>query len=220
VRKWREFDDGSRTGGNPFMTTRIFFVIGPAGSGKSTISALIAQRIGAVYIDKDSVATAFTEALLEAAGTAKNERDNNEYYRSVVMDLEYATLLRIAGDNLRLGVSVVLDAPFVTYFPDADYLKRAAIDHDWPPDAEKIVVHVTADGNRVRTRISHRGYERDAWKLDHWDEFWTTTQAAECCWSGARHVFFDNSAEGMSRAALDQAITAPTKATSTLQPPT
>lgn len=209
MRQWRDRDDGSRTGDNPLMTTKLFFVIGPAGSGKSTTSALIAQRIGAAYIDKDSVATAFTEALLEAAGTDKNERDNNEYYQRVVMDLEYATLLRIAGDNLRLGISVVLDAPFVRYFPCADYLERAAIDHDWPPDAEKIVVHVTADGNRVRTRISHRGYERDAWKLDHWDEFWTRTQTAECRWRGARHVFFDNSAEGVSCDALDRAITTP-----------
>ncbi len=95
------------------MTSHLFFVIGPAGSGKSTVSTLIARHLRAAYLDKDSVATLFTEALLTAHGSDPHERDNNEYYQHVVMDLEYQTLLRLAGDNLRVGTPVVLDAPFV-----------------------------------------------------------------------------------------------------------
>jgi len=190
------------------MTARLFFVIGPAGSGKSTVSTLIARRIGAAYLDKDSVATAFTEALLEAAGSDKNDRDNNAYYQDVVMGLEYATLLKLAGDNLRLGTDVVLDAPFVRYFPEADYLERAAVEHDWPDDLTITVVHVTVDGDLVRERVDSRGYGRDAWKLAHWDEFWATAQAADCRWRGAHHVLFDNSASGADPAALETALAA------------
>ena len=190
------------------MTARLFFVIGPAGSGKATVSTLIARRIGAAYLDKDSVATAFTEALLEAAGSDKNERDNNPYYQDVVMGLEYATLLRLAGDNLRLGNDVVLDAPFVRYFPEEDYLERAAAAHDWPADVVITVVHVTVDGALVRDRVDSRGYGRDAWKLAHWDEFWATAQAADCRWRGAHHVLFDNSASGADPAALEAALAA------------
>ncbi|MGV8880776.1 MAG: AAA family ATPase [Rhodoglobus sp.] len=190
------------------MSPKLYFVIGPAGSGKSTVSAQIARHSHAAYLDKDSVATFFTEALLELAGTDKNERDNNEYYQRVVMDLEYRTLLRLAGDNLRLGTSVVLDAPFVRYFPQADFLERAAAEHNWPDDVEIVVVHVTVDGSRVKDRVVDRGYERDAWKIAHWDEFWASAQAAECAWRGAHHVLFDNSADGETSARLDEALAA------------
>ena len=190
------------------MSPKLYFVIGPAGSGKSTVSTQIARHSHAAYLDKDSVATFFTEALLELAGTDKHERDNNEYYQRAVMDLEYRTLLRLAGDNLRLGSSVVLDAPFVRYFPQADFLERAAVEHNWPTDVEIVVVHVTVDGSRVKDRVVDRGYERDAWKIAQWDEFWASAQAAECAWRGAHHVLFDNSADGETSARLDEALAA------------
>lgn len=189
------------------MTSKLYFVIGPAGSGKSTVSTQIAQRAHAAYLDKDSVATYFTEALLELAGTDKNERDNNEFYQRVVMDLEYRTLLRLAGDNLRLGNAVVLDAPFVRYFPRADFLEVAAKEHDWPDHVEIIVVHVTVDGSRVKDRVIDRGYERDEWKIAHWDEFWASAQAADCTWRGAHHVLFDNSSK-VTPERLDEALAA------------
>src|SRR5579859_926808 len=118
----------------------VYFVIGPAGSGKSTVATLLAKQLGAVYLDKDSLTTYFTEALLAQAGNDPHERDNSEFYQSTVMDLEYATLLRVAGDNLRLGLSVVLDAPFVRYFPQEDYVEHAALTYRWPADTEKVVL--------------------------------------------------------------------------------
>jgi predicted kinase len=190
------------------MSPKLYFVIGPAGSGKSTVSTLIAERVSAAYLDKDSVATFFTETLLEAAGTDKHERDNNEYYQRVVMDLEYRTLLRLAGDNLRLGMSVVLDAPFVRYFPQSGFLEDAASEHSWPQEVDIVVVHVTVDGTRVKDRVHARGYERDTWKLANWDEFWATAQAAECRWRGAHHILFDNSADGEAAERLDEALAA------------
>ena len=187
------------------MAPRLYFVIGPAGSGKSTVSTQIAQRTQSAYLDKDSVATFFTETLLELAGSDKNERDNNEYYQRVVMDLEYRTLLRLAGDNMRLGNSVVLDAPFVRYFPRAEFLETAAAEHSWPDDVEIVVIHVTVDGTRLKDRVVDRGNERDTWKIAHWDEFWATAQAAECKWRGAHHVLFDNTGEA-SAERLDEAL--------------
>ncbi len=179
------------------MTSHLFFVIGPAGSGKSTVSTLIARQLGAAYLDKDSVATLFTEALLVAHGSDPHERDNNAYYQQVVMDLEYQTLLRLAGDNLRLGTPVVLDAPFVRYFPQPDYLERAALAHDWPADTRITVVHVSVDGARVRDR-----------ELANGDEFGASAQAAECRWRGAHHALYDNSADGRDDDAIRAAIAA------------
>lgn len=185
---------------------RLYIVIGPAGSGKSTVSTRLARRLGAAYADKDSVATLFTESLLRLAGTDPQTRDDNAYYQDHVLEVEYRTLLRLAGDNLRLGTSVVLDAPFVRFFPQDDFLEEAAREFEWPPKTEIVVVHVMVDGERMRERVIGRGYDRDAWKILHWDEFWRSARAAECRWLGASHVTIDNSSADPG--ALEGALTA------------
>ncbi|OPX10208.1 AAA family ATPase [Mycobacterium sp. AT1] len=188
------------------MTPTAFFVIGPAGSGKSTVSRAIAHRYGAAYLNKDTLATTFTEYILHANGFDENERDNNEFYQNVVMPLEYETLLRTCGDNLRLGTSVVLDAPFGRYFADRGYLETAARQYDWP-DAELVVVHVKADGDTVFNRVVERRNGRDNWKVEHWDEFWKT-QHTECLWDSAHHLVVDNDGPVLDLTAFDQAVAA------------
>jgi predicted kinase len=181
---------------------RAFFVIGPAGSGKTSVARLIAAQSGAAYIDKDTVCGRFTEALLDAAGTDKNERDNNPYYQSVVMDLEYQTILDIARDNLAVGRSVVLDAPFGRYFPDPDFLGHVAEQHFWPIGVEQVVVQVDVDGVIARERVHARGYARDLSKLADWDSFWEKAQANKCRWRCTHRLVLDNRADGIGEAAI------------------
>ena len=109
------------------MKPKVFFVIGPAGSGKSMVGKRIAKRYDAAYVDKDTVATGFTELLLELNGSDKDDRDNNAFYQSTILPVEYETILRICGDNLALGRSVVLDAPFGRFFEDRNYLIAAYV---------------------------------------------------------------------------------------------
>lgn len=178
------------------MTTtipKVFFVIGPAGSGKSSVSRLIARRFGAAYIDKDTATIRFTELLLKLNNSDPNERDNNEFYQSTIMPLEYASILDLTRDNLMTGNSVVLDAPFGKFFPDDDYLSKVRVQHEWP-EAELVVVHVRLAGEALRQRLIARGYPRDEWKLSNWETFWAGAQANSCQWKEARHVDFDNSA--------------------------
>ena len=178
---------------------QVFIVIGPAGSGKSSVSKALAAEFGTVFLDKDVVCGPLTEALLEIAGTDPAGRDDNPVYQDRVMDLEYQTLLAIAGDNLRLGRSVVLDVPFGRYLPDADFLTANAGAHAWP-DAEWIVVRVAVDGESVRRRVEARGLSRDRWKLENWDEFWARASAVDCRWTGATVVHVDNGGHGFHRA--------------------
>jgi predicted kinase len=187
------------------MKPTAFFVIGPAGSGKSTVSKRIARRYGAAYLDKDTIATAFTEFILQANGFDRNERDNNALYQSTILPIEYDTLLRTCGDNLAIGTSVVLDAPFGRFFADRDYLVKAKRQHAWP-DAELIVVHVKADGQTVLDRLLKRDNSRDGWKIEHWHQFWTDTQTADCCWRSAHHIVFENNAPEVDLAAFDRAV--------------
>ncbi|QGF22652.1 AAA family ATPase [Raineyella fluvialis] len=173
----------------------LLFVVGPAGSGKSTCAKSIARRLRAAYVDKDTVATGFTEALLVQAGTDPHERDNNAYYQDHVMDLEYETILRIATDNLLLGMSVVLDAPFGRYLGDDHYVIGAAERLGWPEDVRLVVAHVRVDGEVIRQRLVGRGLERDAWKVGHWGEFWSTAGDVVCTWRGAEHLSVDNNGD-------------------------
>jgi predicted kinase len=133
----------------------VYVVLGPAGSGKSTVGKRIARRHRAAYLDKDGLVTGFTELLLETMGFARSDRDHNAYYLSTLMPLEYETLLRVCGDNLAVGSSVVLDAPFGRYFADENYLLDAAARHGWPA-ADLVVVHVSLEGPAPLDRLVRR----------------------------------------------------------------
>jgi predicted kinase len=171
-----------------------FFVIGPAGSGKSTVSKLLARELGTAYLDKDSIATGFTELILGMSGNDPHERDNNALYQSRILPIEYQTLLRVCGDNLAVGCSVVIDAPFGRYFGDEGYLLEAKDAYGWPP-ARLVVVHVVADGDVVLARLRERHEPRDEWKVRNWEQFWAGATATACRWLGAAHVMVDNSGE-------------------------
>ena len=186
---------------------QIFIVIGPAGSGKSSVSEALAAEFETVFLDKDVVCGRLTESLLAIAGTDPAGRDDNPVYQETVMDLEYQTLLAIAGDNLRLGRSVVLDAPFGRYLPEADFLESNARAHGWP-EAEWIVVRVAVDGEAIRERVAARGLTRDRWKLENWDEFWARASSVDCRWRGARFLDVDNRQHGFDRAQVRQQIRA------------
>lgn len=176
----------------PFLV----FVLGAPAVGKSNCAKLIAKKLGAAYLDKDTVVTGFTEAVLTLAGTDPDGRDENPYYQDHVMDLEYETILRIAADNLRLGLSVVLDAPFGRYLGRPDFLSGWSEVLEWGEDVSPVVVHVDADGETIRERMTQRGLDRDSWKLAHWDEYWASqswSKGAVCRWKGARQFHLDNS---------------------------
>jgi predicted kinase len=189
------------------MSTRAYFVIGPAGSGKSSVARVLAGHVAAAYLDKDTVCTHLTEALLELAGTDRDERDKNAYYQSVVMDLEYRTILDLARDNLDLGRPVVLDAPFGRYLADPHYLTEIAARHRWPAGVEPVVVEVRVDGETARGRIEDRGYARDRSKLADWNSFWAKATATRCRWEGATRLAFDNTADGVSSAEVARLLT-------------
>ncbi|RAM37843.1 AAA family ATPase [Arthrobacter globiformis] len=169
----------------------VFIVIGPAGSGKTTVAQKTARENNAAYLDKDRVCGRFVEFALKATGHDPTDRESNDYYRDNLLPLEYETLMDIAGANLRLGRSVVLDAPFGAYFAEPDYLMRAAEHFHWPT-SETVVVRVRVPEEMLRERLIQRGLERDRWKLAHWDEYWASYGSLNCTWSGARFLDVNN----------------------------
>lgn len=160
-------------------------VIGTAGSGKSTIAQRLARRHGAVYLDKDAMSARFVEAALVSAGYDPGDREANPFYRDNILPLEYDSLLDVAGANLRLGCSVVVDAPFSPYLSDPAFITTAAERFDWPPiDVEVVRVHVSP--RTLQDRLRKRGLERDQVKLAHWDGYWAGHGGLRCAWTGVR----------------------------------
>lgn len=189
------------------MKSTVIFLIGSAGSGKSTIGKYIARTYGCAYLDKDIVCNTFSGALLEANGYSAHDRDGCDYYRDVVMPLEYRALLDIANDHVQLGQSVILDAPFLGYFADREYVKELAKHYGWDSsDVRTLVLRVTVDFDVLRKRMQERNLERDQWKFDHWDEFVEGIRQKVCLWDGVEVIEFDNSAEELDEIRLKQQL--------------
>lgn len=169
-------------------------VVGAAGSGKSTVAREIARKTDAAYLDKDSLAGPLVNAAMAARGESSDERESNDFYREHVMPAEYAALFAVAGDNLRLDRSVVIDAPFAAYLGQPGFFEESAQRAQWPT-ARRIVVQVIASEAETRRRLTDRGLPRDRVKLDNWDEFWTTWGRAAIAWDGVQVLTWHNDAE-------------------------
>ena len=50
------------------------------------------------------------------------------------------------------------------------------------------------DKERNRQQLSQRTSPRDAWKLQHWDEFWASAQR-DCLWEDVEHITLTNTAD-------------------------
>ncbi len=171
-----------------------YITLGGAGSGKSTLSRHLSSVTGSVYLDKDTLAGPLVKVALEALGQDPSDRESNALYLEKIMPAEYETLFATAGRNLELGHSVVLDAPFVAYLDDPDFLRRFTENAAWPA-ARIRVIHVCASPDVVRQRLVDRGSERDRIKLAEWDTYWERFGAVECRWNTGEHVVVANDDE-------------------------
>lgn len=179
---------GTSRHGAPFALV----VTGSAGSGKSTIAADVARWCGATYLDKDSLAGAMVDAAMIAQGHSPRERESSTFYREQLMPAEYAVLMAVARDNLRLGNPVVIDAPFAAYLDQPDYFLEATARAEWP-EVPLTVMQVFAPEAETRKRLVARGLERDRAKLDDWDTFWSRWGTVTLSWRGVRHIRVDSS---------------------------
>lgn len=181
---------------------RVIVVLGPAGSGKSTVAQRIAASRQAVYLDKDAMLAEIVEATMRAAGQDPDERESNAFYREHVLPLEYRALWRVAAANVGSGLDVVIDAPFLAYISDEGYLERALAEAE-SSDTDVVVARVVTPAHEVRARLVQRGRPRDRWKLENWSQFWTLHGDARCAWRGADQVEIGNADSDPDLTALE-----------------
>ena len=137
----------------------LILVIGVAGSGKTTIARGLVSAVHAAYFDKDVLTDAFFPA---SRGRAYEE----------LRPRLYAALYALVEENLRLGTSVVLDAPHVKEMADPAW-RREMVDLAVRAGAGLTVVRCHCREPILRRRLEERAEPRDRWKLENWDRFVT-----------------------------------------------
>ncbi|MEU4573623.1 AAA family ATPase [Nonomuraea sp. NPDC023979] len=160
VQTWRK--RGQRRSVEPILT----LVCGYAGSGKSEFSRFLSEVTGWALLDKDSMTCAMAERLLTALGGDPHDRHTELYLREV-RPLEYRCLLETAFDNLRVGTSAILSAPFIAEMNSPGWMSHLTGQCS-AMGADVGVIWIRCDLTSMRRHIEIRRAARDAWKLDNW----------------------------------------------------
>ncbi|STY31279.1 L-seryl-tRNA(Sec) kinase [Legionella wadsworthii] len=139
---------------------------GLPGTGKTTLSKIIAQRLKAVYLRVDTI----EQALIHMEGYPDALIIGSEGYQ-----ISYA----IARDNLALGLDVIADSvnPIeVTRMAWQEVAKKTQSDF---MEIELICSDEDTHQNRVETRVADiEGHALPTWQavLDRQYEFWESKQ--------------------------------------------
>jgi predicted kinase len=142
----------------PLLPPRLILVMGVAGSGKSEIAKAILEQIWAVYLDNNFLADAFSP-----------DSRTDEHYLAVREKL-YAALYRITRENLRIGNSVLLDAPHIRQVQEPEWclwIQGLAKD----AGAWMRAIRCRCGDEILRRRLEARGEKRDRWILQNWQTF-------------------------------------------------
>jgi len=143
-------------------------IAGPPASGKSTVAASLAGTLGATLIDQDLA----TGPLLSVIGSLANVDDIDDP-RLVTLTRagRYETITRLAEDNLRVGNTVLLVAPFTeerrnlrAWEELGDRLHRAA-------GGAVTMIWLYLSREELLQRMRARGADRDAAKLSREQRF-------------------------------------------------
>ncbi len=176
---------------------QLILIIGVAGSGKSEIGKLLSKKLKYVYIDKDTATRPFTENFLTMSSPHQNKNDReSDFYLEYVRPLEYLISLDLAEENLRLGNSVIISAPFIGEARNNAWLKREInFRRRLNGKVALKVVLVESDRTTERKRMLQRDAGRDKWKLSNWEEYCLAIQDFKVEWNlGPQSFFqFDNS---------------------------
>ncbi|MEV1245707.1 AAA family ATPase [Nonomuraea sp. NPDC049750] len=142
---------------------------GYAGCGKTEFSRFLSDITGWAFLDKDSLTRAMVERLLVSLGGDPHDRHTELYLREV-RPLEYRCLMETAFDNLKVGTSAILSAPFIAELADPDWVSRLT-NRCAAKGIDVAAVWVRCDVASMREYIEFRGAPRDAWKLQNWETY-------------------------------------------------
>ncbi|NYT36814.1 ATP-binding protein [Allopusillimonas soli] len=155
------------------MHPTALFILGHAGVGKSHLTSRFVcqqrmQQRAWCVLDKDVVSECWSGPLLQALGFDPHDRDSPAF-KAHVRDLGYQSTLRIARDQLELGLDVILPGPWNRELASGALFESRAL--GLPPPTQLRHVWMELPAPVRRQRIILRGDPRDQWKLAHWDDY-------------------------------------------------
>lgn len=141
-------------------------ISGAAATGKSTLGAALAPRLGAALLDLDVATGPLTEVVSDLIDVADL---GDPRIARLTRAPRYHTLFALAEDNLRSGLSVVLVAPFTA--------ERSM--HGWNAVADRLKAHATGlvlislhlSADQLVGRLRQRAATRDTDKVNDPDAF-------------------------------------------------
>jgi predicted kinase len=151
--------------GVPAVTTphgpAVILVTGAPATGKSTLAVALARRMTAALIDQDVA----TGALVDVIGSLIDVHDlDDPRLAALTRSARYETIARLAEDNVRAGLAVVLVAPFTTERRHLDrwrVLERRLSRSGAVP----ILVWLQLEPRQILARMRARAAARDVDKL-------------------------------------------------------
>jgi predicted kinase len=137
-------------------------VAGPPASGKSTVGAALAKTLGATFIDQD-VATAQLLSIIESLVNVDDLDDPQ--LAALTRTARYETVTRLAEDNLRLGNTVLLVAPFTAERKNLPAWQELCHRLRRAGGGAVAMVWLYLSREELLQRLRVRGADRDAAKL-------------------------------------------------------
>ena len=137
---------------------RLILVAGEPASGKSTLGRSLARRLGAAYLDMDTISFPFLERCIRENHGFKDSARYRDHYR----DAEYRSLLATAADNLATGIDCIVVAPF--RLERANPALAAYLRERFRIDATTVGIDIRIDRKRQLENIVSRGEARDTVK--------------------------------------------------------
>lgn len=150
-----------------------FFLVGGAGTGKTSLARKwvrrrLAQGEAWAHIDRDQVSGLHAPRMLELLGASPDDRDS-PVYKANLRDLDYGAALVVAGEQLDLGLNVVLPGPWTRELYSGALFSPA--DLGLPLHTRIAVVQLTLSAKERRRIIETRAHPADAWKLENWEAY-------------------------------------------------
>lgn len=149
--------------------SRVVYVGGYAGSGKTELGRVLARMTGWAMLDKDTLTRAVVDTALVQLGSTVSDRES-PIYMEHVRPAEYECLAAAVRENISCGVSVICTAPFIREMNSEAWFRRTAVELD-TLGADMEIVWIQCAAETMRSYITRRGAARDSHKLQNWEKY-------------------------------------------------
>ncbi|HST82180.1 MAG TPA: AAA family ATPase [Kineosporiaceae bacterium] len=139
----------------------VVVITGAPATGKSTLGRRVARRLHAALIDQDVATQPLVAVIQRLVGI--HDLDDERLAR-VTREARYEAIAALAVDNLRVGIPVVLVAPYTSERADEQAWADLA-DRFVSAGGTPLLVWLSLEPTRILRRLQARGALRDQAKV-------------------------------------------------------